>query len=211
MIYRLLSVSKSSRTVGANIGDYIQALASSQYYPHIDGFLDRDLDLKNYEGEPCKMIMNGWYMHNPDNWPPSEKIQPLFVAFHINKVAKEALLSSASISYLRKYQPIGCRDLNTMELLQEKGVNAYFSGCMTLTLGKTFHSENKDNTTYIVDPFYNGSLNTKNILSAFIEFIKHPIDILKLLGMKQLCLHFGRNVLMKFLKTVLYYREYTKA
>ena len=67
MLYKLLSVSKHKKISEINIGDYIQALASSQYYPQIDGFLDRDEDLKDYNGEPCKMIMNGWYMHNPQN------------------------------------------------------------------------------------------------------------------------------------------------
>ena len=52
MKYKLLSVSKSPKLVGINIGDYIQALAAAQFYPHIDGFIDRDVDLKDYDDEP---------------------------------------------------------------------------------------------------------------------------------------------------------------
>lgn len=119
MKYKLLAVSKFPNISGVNIGDYVQALASSQFLPHIDGFIDRDEDLKDYAGEPCKVIMNGWYMHLPQNWPPSDLIDPLFVAFHLNSGVKEVLLSSQSIAYLKSHQPIGCRDLNTLYLLSK--------------------------------------------------------------------------------------------
>ena len=98
MKYKLLSVRKNNKVKAINIGDYIQALASSQYYPHVDGFLDRDEDLNSYDEEPCKMIMNGWYMHNPQNWPPTGKIIPLFVAFHLNVLVREELTSSISVN-----------------------------------------------------------------------------------------------------------------
>lgn len=210
MEYKLLSVSKCSKLVGINIGDYIQALASSQYYPQVDGFLDRDEDLKNYHGPKCKIIMNGWFMHNPLNWPPSNNIIPLFVAFHINSLAKSPLLSDTSLAYLKKHQPIGCRDITTVNLLKEHNIDAYFSGCMTLTLGKKFHSDFKDNSTYIVDPIYDGNVNVKNCIIAAKEFIIHPIDILNLFKIKQLRIHYGHNPFMRLLKICLYYKEYTK-
>ena len=50
MKYKLLAVSKFPNISGVNIGDYVQALASSQFLPHIDGFIDRDEDLKDYAG-----------------------------------------------------------------------------------------------------------------------------------------------------------------
>lgn len=54
MKYFLLSVSKNEKLKSVNIGDYVQALASAQYYPRVDGFLDRDEDLKDYDGEEAK-------------------------------------------------------------------------------------------------------------------------------------------------------------
>jgi len=210
MKYKLLAVSKFPNISGVNIGDYVQALASSQFLPHIDGFIDRDEDLKNYAGEPCKVIMNGWYMHLPQNWPPSDLIDPLFVAFHLNSGVKEAMLSSQSIAYLKSHQPIGCRDLNTLELLSNNGVEAYFSGCMTLTLGEKYHSNKKEYKTYIVDPIFNGKVNWSNIIKAIYITIFHPLDLLKLYRNKQLCLHHGRNFISKVLKTALYYKEYSR-
>lgn len=209
MKYKLLAVSKFPNISGVNIGDYIQALASSQFFPKVDGFIDRDEDLKEYAGEPCKVIMNGWYMHIPQNWPPSSLIEPLFVAFHINSGVKKELLSHASLSYLRNHQPIGCRDLNTMELLKKNGIEAYFSGCMTLTLGEKYHSEEKEDKTYIVDPIFNGSLSVNRILKAVCLILLHPFDISKLCRIKQLRLHYGRNFVSKIIKTALYYKEYS--
>lgn len=210
MKYKLLAVSKFPNISGINIGDYIQALASSQFLPQVDGFIDRDEELRNYDGEPCKVIMNGWYMHIPQNWPPSDLIDPLFVAFHINSSVKDFLLSPTSIMYLKKHQPIGCRDINTMELLKNKGVDAYFSGCMTLTLGEKYYSEKKDNNVYIVDPIFNKKLNVFAFLRAICIIFTCPFDILKLYRTRQLHLHYGRNFISEILKTALYYKEYSK-
>jgi len=162
MEYKLLSIRGEAET---NIGDYIQALASSQFYPHVDGFVNRE-ELKSYDGEECKMIMNGWYMHHPEQWPPSNKIHPLFVAVHFNSLAKDALFSDESIAYLKRHEPIGCRDRFTCDMLTERGVRAYFSGCMTLTLGYKYGigaanvnkakpgGVNRSSKVYFVDAYF---------------------------------------------------------
>ena len=176
MKYYLLGVSKCAKlNKSINIGDYIQALASSQFYPKLDGFLDRDEDLRNYEGDECKMIMNGWYMHNPINWPPSRKIAPLFVAFHLNPLAQSELTSQESISYLKGHQPIGCRDKHTALLLQSLGVDAYFSGCMTLTLGLKYHKKTSDGSLYFVDPrVYMSISKFQKFYTVVSSWLKHP-------------------------------------
>lgn len=83
MKYKLLAMSTERHV---NIGDYVQALASSQFLPSVDGFIERER-LSSYGGEVSKVIMNGWYMHHPKNWPPTPNIKPLFVAMHINSMA----------------------------------------------------------------------------------------------------------------------------
>ena len=93
MKYKLLSIRGQKE---CNIGDYIQALASSQFLPSIDGFVNRE-KLKDYDGEKCKMIMNAWYLHDSTQWPPSDKINPLFVAVHFNSSVIDTLLSDESI------------------------------------------------------------------------------------------------------------------
>lgn len=170
MKFKLLSVHSEGVN---NIGDYIQALASAQYLPVIDGFVNRE-ELKQYEDDECKLFMNGWYMHNPQNWPPSKKIHPLFVSFHLNTSVANKMLSEKGFNYLKQHSPIGCRDTNTVRLLTENGIDAYFSGCMTLTLGKTFSSKEKDAIDYFVDPIIPKSMNpatlSRNILFLLLNW-----------------------------------------
>lgn len=136
-----------------NIGDFVQAIAAKQYYPKTDKYIDREL-LSRYEGENVDMIMNGWYMHEPTHWPPSNKINPLYVSLHINPRASKGMTSKEGIEHFKKNEPIGCRDLATVELLKEKGINAYFTSCLTLTLGRTYKRENVDDKIYMVDTLY---------------------------------------------------------
>lgn len=152
-----------------NIGDYIQALAAQQYLGHIDVYIDRDYELSTYNGDPVNMIMNGWYMDHPENFPPSDKIHPFYIAVHINRLALPEILRDECIKHFKKYQPIGCRDYNTVQLLQAKGVDAYFSGCLTLTLGKTYKWNGERKGIYMVDPYfstYNFSKRPSMILKA---------------------------------------------
>lgn len=176
MKYKLLAISTEEQV---NIGDYIQALASSQFLPQIDGFIQRE-KLKDYDGDECKVIMNGWYMHHPEQWPPSEKIKPLFIATHFNTLAQNQLLSDESIAYLKKHIPIGCRDNYTKSLLLSKGVDAYFSGCMTLTLGYKYKSEEKGDKCYFVDPYFVTHWNLLTTIYNLLYLIFHwkPISII---------------------------------
>jgi len=140
---------------GTNIGDYIQSIAARQFLPKVDTFISRE-HLDESREEEIKLIMNGWFTHYPENWPPSNKIVPLFVAFHVNSTHAKKLLSNRGIEYLKKYEPIGCRDEYTVSLLKNKGIESYFSGCLTLTLDKYKVSESeRTDKIYIVDPIFN--------------------------------------------------------
>ncbi len=128
-----------------NLGDEIQSLAAMAHIPTPSYFLNRD----NLEREGARIeghasvIMNGWYGQYPENWPPSEKIRPLFVSMHITQeqvssnlqvTPKEFLLAPPIAKYLKSHAPIGARELSTLKLLHNAGIDAYFSGCLTLTL-----------------------------------------------------------------------------
>ena len=139
-----------------NIGDYIQSLAAKQFINNEEDILycHRD-ELNSHHVDYAKVVMNGWFTHKPENWPPSDKVTPLFVAFHINSSVYHQLLSKESISYLKRYEPIGCRDEATAQLLKRKGVDAYFSSCLTTTLGYKYKNpEAVRNKIYIVDPVH---------------------------------------------------------
>ncbi|QHI27676.1 polysaccharide pyruvyl transferase family protein [Acinetobacter haemolyticus] len=138
-----------------NIGDYIQSIAAQGFFGDPDCYINRE-EAALYKGNPVKLIMNGWYTHTKtDNWIPSEKINPLLISFHLNSTAASSILNEKSIRFFKKNQPIGCRDQYTVDLLREKGVDAYFSGCLTLTLDRFKTKNINRNGIYIVDPLYN--------------------------------------------------------
>lgn len=195
-----------SRYSSINIGDYIQAIAARQYLPKHNKYVEREL-LKDYSEEDIAIIMNGWFMHNPNEWPPSKKIHPLFISFHINSTA-DKLLSPESINYLKKFEPIGCRDKYTEEKLKDKGVYAYFSGCLTLTLGLSFNANvTLRKNIYFVDPFFESA-----------KYYEYPIllikSIINIMAIRILFKKFHNNYryyIVKWCNISKFYNIYSKA
>ncbi|WP_282148191.1 polysaccharide pyruvyl transferase family protein [Algibacter lectus] len=173
MKYGLLKYAENKRFF--NVGDNIQSLAAKQFLPQTDAYINRE-ELADYKGEKLKMIMNGWFTHNIHNWVPTENIDPLFVSFHMNNTAAPFMLSDKGIAYLKMHAPIGCRDKFTAKTLQEKGIEAYFTGCLTLTLDsyKVDDSERNDDI-YIVDPLYNYPRNQK-VFYDFKAVIRNTLN-----------------------------------
>ena len=81
----------------------------------------------------------GWYMHAlfamRHGFPLHRNLRPIFVSFHCNK---RDLLTPEAVEYLKRYGPVGCRDWTTVHLLAAAGVPAFFSGCLTTTIGGVF-------------------------------------------------------------------------
>lgn len=67
---------------------------------------------------------------------------------------EEALKRKESLDYFKKYQPIGCRDAYTVKVFEKYGIDAYFSGCLTLTLGKSFKKTKDSGEILMVDVMY---------------------------------------------------------
>ena len=168
-----------------NIGDYIQSLAAAQYLPDdCHPVLINREKLSDYSGEPVKMIMNGWYMHDSTFWPPSQNINPLYVAFHISRDSEKQMLSLEGVNYFKKHAPIGCRDEDTLQMLQKRGVEAYYSACLTLTLDKKYTSlGEKSNEIIFVDTcldsksFFSRKLENRNLIENKEKNIIESIDI----------------------------------
>jgi hypothetical protein len=129
-----------------NLGDEIQSVAARQFLPSVDLLIDRD-DWSTVPSRPAgvfKVILNGWFTHAPDSWPPPDFLQPLPISMHITseryrptalRAPAQALLEGDSLKFLQRHQPIGGRDRWTARLLREHGVESYFSACLTLTFG----------------------------------------------------------------------------
>lgn len=153
-----------------NVGDYIQSLAAEQYLPQVDEYINRE-GLSSYSGRVVKMIMNGWYMQHPENFPPNKDIIPLYVSFHLNSHIKDRFFTEQTIEHLKKNGPIGCRDFHTKRVLEEKGIPCYYSGCLTTTLDKKYFSNEKTDDIYFADPLFN--------MVEFTEVFNSPKKVLK--------------------------------
>lgn len=137
-----------------NLGDYVQSLAAEQYLPRVDALLNRE-ELSLYAGDSVAMILNGWFMQRPENWPPALGIDPLFLSFHMNRPYISRMLSDRAIAYMKAHGPIGCRDYYTAEVLEKKGVDSYYSCCLTTTLGRSYGQTGPRQGVLFVDLMHN--------------------------------------------------------
>ena len=131
-----------------NLGDYIQILACLRLLERLDLrpsiFLDRDTELASATAlESCAgrvlLPLNGWFKRTvgtDPQWPPHERIIPIFIGFHVRPHQCPALLEPRSIEYMRAHGPVGCRDPFTVRALAEKGVSTYLSHCLSLTFAR---------------------------------------------------------------------------
>lgn len=152
-----------------NLGNEIQSIAARQFLPTVDYYIEHE-KLNLFENpEKVKMIMNGWYMDCIESWPPSESINPLLISMHFNTSfnnTKEVIATQKSRDYFSSYGPVGCRDISTLNLLNELDIDAYYSGDLTLTL----NSQNNENRyKYIV-------VNANNS-NKIVSFLKTKTDL----------------------------------
>lgn len=130
-----------------NYGDDLQIHAIENLY-HYMGIEYSDVvritvqELFTYEGEylilPINYPLYGVYNHI------SPKIIPVYLGI--------SLLSSCMNDSLKlkQYEPIGCRDYHTLQILRKSGIDSYLNGCMTLALPK-LENYNKEGKVFIVD------------------------------------------------------------
>jgi hypothetical protein len=99
----------------------------------------RDASMYQAIPEGTFVLCFGWYMHAlfelRHGFPLHRSLRPIFVSFHCNK---RELLTAEAIEYLKVHGPVGCRDWTTVYLLASAGVPAFFTGCITSTIGAVF-------------------------------------------------------------------------
>ncbi|MFE6971726.1 glycosyltransferase [Isoptericola sp. NPDC057653] len=101
--------------------------------------VNRDASSLDAVPENTWAIAFGWYMQSAFglryDFPFHANVNPLFVSFHVNR---PSMLTEDAVAYLTAHGPVGCRDWNTVFLLLNKGVPAFFSGCLTTTIDTVF-------------------------------------------------------------------------
>lgn len=103
--------------------------------------IDRDFSSGREYPENTWLISNGWFMHRnfkgPVDFPYPKNVKPLMVSFHIQD---PDVLTDEVVQELKRIEPIGCRDWTTLYRLRDFGIKAFFSGCVTTTVGQVLPS-----------------------------------------------------------------------
>ncbi len=163
-----------------NIGDCIQSLAIENLYRKIGiavetlTLINRD-DIRTYRGgggTRYVLPMQAWFADYAGVFPLpwSDEIEPVFIGFHLNTIhhTRERFIREKIHEKMKAFEPIGCRDRSTCDFLRSLGVNAYFSGCMTLTFDKR-EKEPVNGKIFLVDP-------TRKTLKKLPHWIREQAD-----------------------------------
>jgi hypothetical protein len=153
---------------GPNIGDDIQTIASLRFMPENTKFVLRENLMEARNRGPIFLLANGWYSLWPNRFIPPRNIKPFYISIHI---ADSRVLTRSAIRWLKSHQPIGCRDLPTTELLKAAGVDAYFSGCLTLTIQRPEVDRTENVLISDLDPHFLNIVPKKLLFDA--EFVTH--------------------------------------
>jgi hypothetical protein len=121
-----------------NLGDEMQSLAVLAHLDRVQVWMDRD-HLADFQAETdTACVFNCWFLIGNDYRRPAARVQPIWHGF----AGWKESLQGEWLPYLKEqslfHGPIGCRDLYTTELLAEAGVNAQWTGCLTLFLGRAW-------------------------------------------------------------------------
>jgi hypothetical protein len=176
----------------ANVGDAIQSLAVENLYqemgiaPESLLLIPRDA-INTYEGPPCFLPLQGWFGYFADifPFPWSKNITPFFSGFHLTSTwgSRERFVEKGLPERMRSFQPIGCRDRGTMYFLRSQGLNAYLSGCLTLTFparqtepenGKVFLVDVRDEVKQGIPPAV--LQQTDQSITHYHYFSTYPVD-----------------------------------
>lgn len=140
-----------------NLGDPIQSYAVKLLYKEM-GIKESDIipipryDMKNYDGEECICVINTCSTYEElayDSFfmPPSKKIHAVPFSLHINRD-----IPTDELEYYRGCMDVGCRDVYTEKKLAKLGVNAYLTGCLSLTFSRRTPEQDKNaKKVYLID------------------------------------------------------------
>lgn len=116
----------------ANLGDNMQSIAIRKLLKRCGVADERVVSvnrdtLASYNGEPLAMIMNGVFPES--SFPIPAQVTPIFIGLCVREPTIERFRD-----FFIQHQPIGCRDITTQQLFEKYGVQAYVTGCLTLSL-----------------------------------------------------------------------------
>lgn len=131
-----------------NLGDDVQAIAAALLLPKVDAYVDRDgLDKVRFD-EPHTLIMNSWFAIKRYAAVPHRSVVPHYFGY---AVGRPELINPAWLAEWKRHPFIGCRDLHSVDVLRENGIEAHFTGCLTTWMGRHFKEPSERKGVLIVD------------------------------------------------------------
>lgn len=141
-----------------NIGDYLQIMAIDCLYTCMGIDADKLIRIpynelsswKSDDGEKALLPINFPFLEFSENGLAgifSIDIIPIFLGLTYIK----PYLNKNEIEYLKKYEPIGCRDEYTYKTMQKFGIRSWLNGCMTLTMFPKRINELDGGDIFLVD------------------------------------------------------------
>lgn len=160
MKYAVLSYDRKALSLngrdGQNLGDWIQTLAVEELYKEFGieeySFVSRN-DAASYKGDEVCLLVNGYHTlinrvgYKTNTFPLSENIYPIFLSMHFH----DRNIPIQMQEQLRKFGPVGCRDEETFLNMQEHGIPAFLSGCVTALFARRVDNTANQNEVLLVD------------------------------------------------------------
>lgn len=141
-----------------NIGDNLQLMAIDHLYMCMGIKADEIVRIpynelstwKSDNGEKVLLPVNFPFMEYSEQGLAgifSADIIPVFLGLTYIKT----YLSQSEVEYLKRHEPIGCRDEYTYNTMQRYGIQSWLNGCMTLTMySKRIHNS-EEQKVYLVN------------------------------------------------------------
>ena len=133
-----------------NIGDEIQSIAAAHFLPRVDKLVYRDEKFRRVP-EGMTLIMNAFWRDKDILFSALQNINPILVAVHLDPLTLMENTIAERKTYFQTFGPVGTRDLATLKTLNEFGIPAKFSGCLTLFINNPYKDIPKRNVIYSVD------------------------------------------------------------
>ena len=133
----------------ANLGDELQGFPGMQFLPFVDRFLERDSMSSFKTDGNVSMFFNAWW-DSIQTWPPPRSINPVMLSIHTNPRDLGNWWAN-NIGWLKRHEPIGCRDYQTANFFKHHKVKVFFSGCLTLFIRNPNVGRERTDKIYLVD------------------------------------------------------------
>lgn len=182
-----------NETTLCNLGNSTQELAMDKIFSDIDItesdciYIARDEDFDNHNNNDFTIIPVHMSImeNNKKRLPLPDNYKPVFLAIY----NRDGVFDNEPelLEYLKKFQPIGCRDEHSKNILRKYGIKAYLTGCFTVCFdvrkstpsdGKVFIIDVPDEVNeYIPENLKVNAIYLSNVISTKIHPVTEEEDI----------------------------------